>query len=265
MKYTAEKILNAIKRYPEDKPNHGEHIWMQSLSRDMWMSFIGNNSNEMFLFHENSQNGAWFIDIPGAPEELRPLPYPQNKPEKQYADYIVHLIAWQSDFEYLSDEWTTLRWYEDNWSGCRDRVDFFINLPLEEEECQTKRTFYNTNKLQADKSHSGASVWLHGKNKMAHYPNWLNVSNDELIEFEKHHLNLHGYDIIKRQPEIAPCPFCGNPNFRCEVMTSEVHNKGEASKKSWVECIDECGYQTAYFDTPEEAIEKHNQIAGKEK
>ena len=86
---------------------------------------------------------------------------------------------------------------------------------------------------------------------------------DELIH------EAHTFDLLeierklkehkqKLELELKACPFCGSPKFGCKLFTGTVDNLGI---KSWVECIDECGYQSKYCDTPEEAIRLHNLIA----
>jgi hypothetical protein len=60
------------------------------------------------------------------------------------------------------------------------------------------------------------------------------------------------------EPEIKACPYCKSPKLGCKVFRGEVSGMGV---KSWIECVDECGYQSAYFDTDEEAIESHNFVA----
>mgnify|MGYP001074189457 CR=1 FL=1 len=66
-----------------------------------------------------------------------------------------------------------------------------------------------------------------------------------------------GYDVVKYNPELKPCPFCHSDKFGCKLLSGEV---GDLGIKYWVECIDECGYQSAYFNTSKEAVSAHNNL-----
>ena len=70
---------------------------------------------------------AWFIDIPGAPEELKPLKYPENRPDKN-GWYLVHNKHHD-------------KWDKHYWGGCfgdlvvaywDNLFDYFIPYRLEE-------------------------------------------------------------------------------------------------------------------------------------
>jgi len=84
MRYTAEQITP--KRNPENKPKQymksywtDTVLWAKSYWGPNW--FRGDDMWDTFKF--------WFIDIPNAPEELKPLAYPENKPSEDGV-YVVH-------------------------------------------------------------------------------------------------------------------------------------------------------------------------------
>ena len=71
----------------------------------------------------------WIIPVPGAPEEVRPRKYPDEKPEKE-GRYIAH--------NKYSDEWAKYEYFRNRWhltDGSMSvwvDIDYFINIPLEE-------------------------------------------------------------------------------------------------------------------------------------
>ena len=96
-------------------------------------------------------------------------------------------------------------------------------------------------------------------------PDTIGTEFEDMTGFAKHWLDLQGYDITKRQPEIAPCPFCGHD---CEVdVAINKHGRAFIGEKKQVYCEKDvsCGYRGPFAFTAEEAIEKHNLIAGKDK
>jgi len=71
----------------------------------------------------------WVIPIPGAPEEVRPRKYPDEKPKRK-GKYIAH--------DKINDKWFVNDWRGalpsgDDYFSWREVVDHFINIPLEEE------------------------------------------------------------------------------------------------------------------------------------
>ena len=202
-----------------------------------------------FPFFSNTE---WVIPIPGAPEEVRPRKYPDEKPKRK-GKYIAH--------DKINDKWFVNDWRGalpsgDDYFSWREVVDYFINIPLEEEEMEEDiaQTVYNKN---------GISITLIDdceidmtNDKGQDYQGSILITSDELTDISKHWLDLQGYDITKRQPEIAPCPNreCGRSLF----MDYREDGKHQAY------CV-ECGYHGPMADTPEEAIRLHNLIAGKGK
>lgn len=67
--------------------------------------------------------------------------------------------------------------------------------------------------------------------------------------------NGYDFNITKRAPEIAPCPFCGG---ECQ-MWSEDFNQVRCTMK------DNCGYRARKANSIEGALKNHNLIAGKGK
>jgi len=92
------------------------------------------------VFRKAHHNGVWwrsgdlvltkilcYVPIPGAPDEVKPVAYPENVPSKR-GKYIVHFPEY--------DEWAVRAWdrrkFEDwQWMTGND-IDYFINIPLNE-------------------------------------------------------------------------------------------------------------------------------------
>lgn len=124
-RYTADEIRP--KRYPENKPSKlGECYFAHHPTHGGWWSPLYKN-NKWGAGYETD----WFIDVPNAPEELKPLAYPENKPSRLGA-YIIHRTT--------SDVWMPVNWMS-GWcmvfSDCIVEiadVDYFIPYQLESEE-----------------------------------------------------------------------------------------------------------------------------------
>ena len=121
VRYTAEEIMP--KRYPDDMVGKSGTYWAFT-NGGVWEK-VG--LNPLYIY----EGFTWFIDIPGAPEELKPLKYPENRPSKHGA-YICHTTI---DGRY--DIWKILN-YDGAWfikfSDCivsaDHDVDWFINYRL---------------------------------------------------------------------------------------------------------------------------------------
>ena len=75
---------------------------------------------------------------------------------------------------------------------------------------------------------------------------------NKAIEKMTEYLNKAGYDVVKREPEIKACPFCGGECI--------LRNHIEYKKPYSVGCM-ECTYSSCSCETSEEAIRLHNLIA----
>ncbi len=82
----------------------------------------------------------------------------------------------------------------------------------------------------------------------------IEIEANEFTEIASRWLELQGYDVVKREPEIAPCPNpeCSNP--------LGVYVFEEADGSCYVTC-DTCGCNSPYGETEFEAIRLHNLIA----
>jgi hypothetical protein len=111
VRYTAEEIMP--KRYPDEMVNKGGTYWALT-NGGVWEK-VG--LNPLYLY----EGFTWFIDIPGAPEELRPLKYPENEPEEP-GKYIVHYMTATKD--------KNMEWFVKTWDGFSFEtlfvVDWFI-------------------------------------------------------------------------------------------------------------------------------------------
>lgn len=246
--YTAEQLMP--KRYPENKPSEMDWIY--------WV--MGNNFEGRAYWgtiNYDWKNVKWFIPIPNAPEELKPLAYPENKPSERGV-YICH------------DKHTD-RWFEHVWRGSlpqgneyfswRELVDWFIPYRLDEQlerEDDVSNVILNIKRpgrTLAVSEYCGGMKTL----RLCEYtPNTgkncsMQVDDAELTAFARHWLDLQGYDVVKREPEINECP---NPECNHELQVlgfMEWH----------LECA-YCGYHSPHDPDKFEAIRLHNLIAGKE-
>lgn len=267
MNYTAEQIINAIKKYPENKPN-------DLTDGPLYHSIDKNDEINVHYWYDAHQHSfghtkcRWFIDIPGAPEELKPVPYPQNRPVMS-GEYVAHIKPLWVPLYYKKE---SSGWYRRQPSGClrhivAESVDFFINYRLEDEEEKglvwklpdghkgiTKVTRKNVNGFDAYVFDYKVSTM-----KPALLPGYA-------IEMSMAILNLEGYDITKRQPEIAPCPNpeCGG---ECTLMYQQRDSPGwDEDPCYYVRCVSwRCHYEGPSADTKEKAIRLHGLIAGKDK
>ena len=115
-RYTAEEIMP--KRYPENNPKADSDYWV--IDSDLVMSYGYDPKIEMWSW----KNVDWFIDVPGAPEELKPLKYPENRPSEDGC-YWVHIS--------ISDSWYQWIWNDNfryimrcGWGDPQEDPDWFI-------------------------------------------------------------------------------------------------------------------------------------------
>jgi hypothetical protein len=122
VRYTAEEIMP--KRYPENKPSiDDEFYWANNTTLDIWHWMLWHEKENYFTEYPGEKHIKWFIDIPGAPEELKPLKYPENKPSEDGL-YVCHFIN--------SDTWGCY-YYQENCGGFTHSdglVDYFIPYRL---------------------------------------------------------------------------------------------------------------------------------------
>ena len=122
MSYTAKQILSAIKKYPENRPRDADIYLVYYIDSGWGFNQWGSGWADLSRI-------VWFFDIPGAPEEVRPRKYPDEKPEKE-GRYIAH--------NKYSDEWAKYEYFRNRWyltDGSMSvwvDIDYFINIPLEE-------------------------------------------------------------------------------------------------------------------------------------
>ena len=88
----------------------------------------------------------------------------------------------------------------------------------------------------------------------------LKIYNWDMTAISKTFLELQGYDVIKREPELKPCP---NPECG-ETNPLNLYVFPEEDGSCYITC-DTCGYNSPYGDTEAEAIRLHNLIAEKAK
>jgi hypothetical protein len=86
--------------------------------------------------------------------------------------------------------------------------------------------------------------------------NAIVVLADELTAFAQHWLDLQGYDVVKREPELLPCPVCGG---KANLVHWDV-------EEYYIVCdVNDCPIRTLYYSTAHQAIKAWNVLPRKEK
>jgi hypothetical protein len=121
VRYTAEEIMP--KRYPDEKPRRQAYYWCYDIE-DGWVYYKAWCIHKKMIFDGVEEFVDWFVDVPfydgkNAPEELKPVKYPENKPEK-VGSYLVHRKN--------RDEWVLRVWL--NSVPWHENIDWFIDYPL---------------------------------------------------------------------------------------------------------------------------------------
>lgn len=259
MKYTKEQLMP--KRYPENRPNnigksHDKYWCIDNKGVDYWYYWFHRedethpnpNSRPIPGFARVDDSIHWFIDIPGAPEEVKPLAYPANMPEREVT-YIAHkperegtYIAHTNIPSKLMDFWAETSW-PDNRDWNNGIIDYFIDIRLEDlgEKEKIKGTMCASQAVQLECIRPDCKYNSSGGNCTIEPAVTLNENNTFVC-----------WEYTKREPEIAPCP---NPECRaeCAIVSYGVD-------EYQVQC-GECDYRAPFGNTPEEAVRLHNLIA----
>lgn len=196
MKYTAKQLMP--KRYPDEKPREVDVYWYHDINYDGWAHLLYNNGK-----WGAGYNADWFIDVPGAPPELKPLAYPEYKPSKT-GIYIVYYQA--------IDLWDTVYWDNFSWQWYMgsdpnlnlkvfnvDCVDYFIPYRLDEE-----------NEIENETLEEYRERLIKATEKA--YKALYDLAVDVVTAISE---QLDG--VI--EPEIAPCPVCGSEKIYPVVQT----------------------------------------------
>ena len=274
MKYKLADLMP--KRYPENRPNEAarshEAYWTMHEYKGVrkytyWFKkdfYISKYAKPVSGFVNVDSGVLWFIDISGAPEEVRPRKYPDEKPEKE-GRYICHFKPYIANgVSTNEDHWGENYWIVDDiegnsdWKNAWNLVDYFINYPLEEE--MEENNIFNSLELKAK--------LVDGGDLLISVDRGENYRGEILINAEygftnlaKKWLDLQDYNITKRAPEIAPCPNpeCGEG---CKVNAFKIP---ECANSYEVHCL-KCHYSgPRSYKSTEDAIRLHNLIAGKDK
>jgi hypothetical protein len=144
--------------------------------------------------------------------DLMPKRYPENKPSKEGV-HICHA-------KYCDDSWSSLI-YKDGYWGAGYDIDWFIDIRLDKEEDVSDK------------------------------PKITRSGDAEFTEICKNWLDIQGYDVVKREPEIAPCP---NPECRSDEIELMHGYHG-----CYVYCH-QCRYSSPCKDIESEAIRLHNAL-----
>ena len=120
IKYTKEQIKP--KRYPNKKPTGKGHYWTIHKSDRCIYKWYFNDSYHHWRCID------WFIDVLGAPNELKPVAYPENKP-KENGSFIAHFKEYDS-----WDSWIYADGSELIKSAWDENVDWFISYNLAKKE-----------------------------------------------------------------------------------------------------------------------------------
>jgi hypothetical protein len=245
MKYTAEQIKP--KKYPQNKPSNSIKAKGDYHVKGIggWTKAYWDKFNPDWIEHV-----IWFIDIPNAPKELKPLKYPENTPDED-GSYMVH---------YADNDTWKVRYYPpikyngiDYWAS----VDYFINYCLGREEHemikQQSDVLWNSTSLFAVMEFNDTISIT----DLPERPGGISINNDEFTGLCKRWLGLKGYNIIDPEPLIAPCP---NPECGGTVVLEDAYVAGHY--KYYFVC-NTCGYVSPLADSASEAIRLHNIIAKK--
>jgi hypothetical protein len=304
------------KRYPDEKPSkYGIFFGYPSNDGD-WFDYI-----YPCTYPWSERPIQWFIDIPGAPPELKPLAYPESLPP-EIGRYWVHREQ--------SDKWEVLGW--GIWGTEHpDRVDYFIPVNIKDDEMEKPPIEWNTiwetdsfevidvkrgdrsiltisNPLTDDALNvkgkeltAFARHWLSLVEEEARQPDWgkenkmetkigkqprimkdgnaiavldknfINLQESESVwfnsqdEFEQeviHWLDLQGYEVTRKEPELKACPnpTCEQTKFLEIVEVPSMYS--HPNKAFIVECKN-CGYRGGRGSSKEQAVKLHNLIADK--
>jgi hypothetical protein len=176
----------------------------------------------------------WIIDIPNPPDEVMPLEYPKHKPDKGGV-YVVHLTGRRS----IADEWRALEWF-DYWWGAGYNIDYFIPICLDELDEEPYKNDVDTAITEIERA--------------------IKNCNGLVMVVVKKYLDEQGYDIVKRQPEIAPCPNpeCDKP---CHCEKTDLGGGVLGRGVEYTVTCGHCGYYSPVASSEHEAIRLHNAIA----
>lgn len=192
-------------------------------------------------------------------EDLMPKRYPENTP-KENGEYICYIEKWVMPTMILPDECLVIRWDGTNWNQARQRVRWFIPIRLDE-------PLGNSEQLESEEKVSEHE--LHVITEMIDYleSEGYTVTRKEpesenTVKGPEYHckkLNKLGYDVtlIKKEPEIKSCPFCGGTKNR---KLCHVSKYGE---DWWVIC-GKCRIKSFSMPTKEGAIKEWNALPRKE-
>jgi hypothetical protein len=239
--YTAEQLMpkrlveakgNLIdgKRYFVAAEPKDENYWQASHCLSSW------SENGFYINHDID----WVIDIPDPPDEVMPLEYPKHKPEKE-GEYICHFKPYMvGAAPNNKDHWNKNYWIvgdiegNSDWENAWNLVDYFIPICLDDLNEE-----HNLDTIAAELELAVETC--------------EELAVDAMIKY----LDGQGYDIVKRLPEIAPCP---NP----ECDATKIHGENpyiEEDKSHCFRVACNCGYRGPRHLTKDGAILGHNAIA----
>jgi hypothetical protein len=252
--YTIEQLTP--KEYPRYKPSF-EHINLWCLlDSGKWYPLLYSKSLNCFPAVDGCV--VCFIDIPGAPDEVKPLAYPENKPGDGY--YIAHLED--------GDIWTVLE-YKERWryimcTGWGDAgIDYFIPIRLDEPVSDTDKLGYE-GKMDKVIWDTDIMEVTQNKNGLVFTPiDRAEIEPDEITAFCLYWLEdfAKGYTVIRKEPEVKPCPFCGN-HMKYTDFDWTFH-KNDYGSDYFISCFG-CAMRGPSYPTPDEAIKAWNDLPRKE-
>lgn len=232
--YTAEQIKP--KRHPDEEPSSKGDFWTIHRDNQLVYNWWFYNNPRHWRFVE------WFIDVPGAPPELRFQSYPEVKPIEG-GIYMCHSKTY--------DDWDSLIYENNKWGAGYD-IDWFIPYNLDEEEREMENVIWETDELKVyfDEQIELQDAWTR---------NFITLPVDELTAFASCWLTEHaGYDVVKREPELKPCP---NPECECKKYSVDCDEYDDESHY-WVRC-EMCGLAGPIEFSKREAIEAWNALPRK--
>jgi hypothetical protein len=197
----------------------------------------------------------WIVPAQSAPDEVKPLAYPENKPSDD-GQYVIH--------DKNRDVWDTAIWNDEMDHVWDANVDYFIPISLDESVSDTDEL--------GDEGKMGKVIWELGDNKnvniiseseflykLNYFKEGIYISPRQLQVLMISLTNHFGYAVTRKEPEIKPCP-----NPECKSNQAVYVETGRPPYNyRYVNC-DGCGYCGPEADTLAEAIRLHNLIAWRE-
>lgn len=298
MTYTKKDLMP--KRYPENKPSEKGLYWV--FCNGYWGWWRWNPTADPRAMFQWDGRVDWFIDIPGAPDEVKPVKWIRGETKVNVGWYLCHRIK--------RDVWEGLGYYKfaDAWikkSGeLVGDIDYFINIPLESEEkvsdviwdSDLKCVIAFDNTVEVESVEFGDNIsFSHGEFTDV-CKHWLSIQKPEKplsikkpAIWQDGHVEICPLDgfhdvylissitnperyVFVTDEQLGACEKavrerviapCPNPECKQAVKHDSMYVHSDGDS-FWIECCD-CLYRSPRGKTASEAIRLHNKSAGRMK